>query len=374
MRPPRRERGSPRAETSAPVARAKHAPVNSASPSSFAQRVCRWQKAHGRHDLPWQNTRDAYRIWLSEIMLQQTQVATVIPYYTRFLAAFPDVGALAAATEDRVLEHWSGLGYYRRAHLLHAAAKAVVARHGGEFPHDVDTIAALPGIGRSTAAAIAAFAFGARAAILEGNVKRVLARHRGIEGYPGTPVVERALWNEADALLPSRDVRAYTQGLMDLGATVCTRAAPRCDACPVAHDCVARRDDRVQELPSPRPKKTLPQRAVRVLVLERAGMILLEKRPAAGIWGGLWSFPELDLDADVAAHCRAQFSVVIAAGEVLPPIEHGFTHYRLTLHPQRIAVRTWPPRAEAPGRLWLTRDDALHAALPAPIRKLVRSL
>ena len=161
---------------------------------------------------------------------------------------------------------------------------------------------------------------------------------------------------------------------MDLGATVCTRAAPRCDECPVAHDCIARRDDRLRELPSPRPKKALPQRAVRVLVLERAGMILLEKRPAAGIWGGLWSFPEVDVGADVAAHCRTQFSAAVATGEALAPIEHGFTHYRLTIHPQRVAVRTWPPRAEAPGRLWLTRDDALNAALPAPIRKLVRSL
>jgi A/G-specific adenine glycosylase len=373
MRPPRPASVSPRAETSAPAGRAKHVPVNPASPS-FAARLSRWQKTHGRHDLPWQNTRDAYRIWLSEIMLQQTQVATVIPYYTRFLAAFPDVAALAAASEDRVLEHWSGLGYYRRAHHLQAAAKAILARHGGEFPRSVDAISALPGIGRSTAAAIAVFAFGARAAILDGNVKRVLARHRGVEGFPGAPAVERKLWRVAETLLPSRDVSAYTQGLMDLGATVCTRAAPRCNACPVARNCVARRDDLVGVLPSPRPAKALPHRSVRVLVLERAGMILLEKRPAAGIWGGLWSFPEMGVDADVATHCRAQFSAGVAEGESLAPIEHGFTHYRLTIHPQRVAVRTWPPRAESPGRLWLTRDDALNAALPAPIRKLVRSL
>jgi len=356
------------------VKRTPSRPSPPASLPTFASRLSHWQKVHGRRDLPWQGTRDAYRIWLSEIMLQQTQVTTVIPYYTRFLAAFPDVGALAAASEDRVLEHWSGLGYYRRAHHLHAAAKAVLARHGGEFPRGVDAIAALPGIGRSTAAAIAVFAFGARAAILDGNVKRVLARHRGVEGFPGAPAVERLLWRVAESLLASREIRAYTQGLMDLGATVCTRTAPRCDACPVANDCIARRNDRVRELPSPRPKKVLPQRAVRVLVLERAGMILLEKRPAAGIWGGLWSFPEVEVDADVAAHCRAQFSAAVAEGEALAPIEHGFTHFRLTIHPQRVAVRAWPPRAEAPGRLWLTRDDALNAALPAPIRKLVRSL
>ncbi len=341
---------------------------------AFAARLSAWQAAHGRHDLPWQRTRDPYRIWLSEIMLQQTQVATVIPYYERFLAAFPDVRALAAAAEDRVLEHWSGLGYYRRAHHLHAAAKAIVAAHAGEFPRDVDTLATLPGIGRTTAAAIAAFAFGARAAILDGNVKRVLARHRGIDGYPGTPAVEKALWRVADSLLPERDVERYTQALMDLGATICTRATPRCDACPVARDCVARKEGRIAELPSPRPKKALPQRAVRVLVIERAGTILFEKRPAAGIWGGLWSLPEAPVDADPVAHCGARFAARVAAGEELAPVEHGFTHFRLTILPQRIAVTSWPPRAEAPGLLWLTRDDARTAALPAPIRKLLKSL
>jgi A/G-specific adenine glycosylase len=333
-----------------------------------------WQRAHGRHDLPWQRTRDPYRIWLSEIMLQQTQVATVIPYYERFLAAFPDVRALAAAPEDRVLEHWSGLGYYRRAHHLHAAAKAIVAAHAGVFPRDVDTLATLPGIGRTTASAIAAFAFGARAAILDGNVKRVLARHRGIPGYPGAPKTESELWRVADSLLPERDVEIYTQALMDLGATVCARSTPLCDDCPVARDCVARIEDRIASLPSPRPRKALPQRAVRALVIERAGTILFEKRPAAGIWGGLWSLPEAAVDDDVVAHCHTRFAASVAAGDELAPIEHAFTHYRLTILPQRIAVRSWPPRAESPGLLWLTRDDALAAALPAPIRKLLRTL
>ncbi|HYR01326.1 MAG TPA: A/G-specific adenine glycosylase [Casimicrobiaceae bacterium] len=333
-----------------------------------------WQKRHGRHGLPWQDTRDPYRIWLSEIMLQQTQVATVLPYYERFLAAFPDVRALAAASEDRVLERWSGLGYYRRAHHLHAAAKAVVAEHGGAFPRDAATIATLPGVGRSTAAAVAAFAFGARAAILDGNVKRVLARHRGIAGWPGAPKVEAELWRAAEASLPRAAIATYTQGLMDLGATLCARSAPRCDACPVARDCVARLQGRADELPSPRPKKTLPRRAVRVLVLERARTLLLEKRPAAGIWGGLWSLPEAPVDADVVAHCLARWGAHVGAGEKLAPIEHGFTHYRLTLRPQRLAVRSWPPRAEAPGLVWLTRDDALAAALPAPIRTLIRAL
>jgi A/G-specific adenine glycosylase len=318
--------------------------------------------------------RDPYRIWLSEIMLQQTQVATVIPYYERFLAAFPDVRALAAAPEDRVLEHWSGLGYYRRAHHLHAAAKAIVAVHAGVFPRDVDTLATLPGIGRTTASAIAALAFGARAAILDGNVKRVLARHRGIPGYPGAPKTESELWRVAESLLPERDLEIYTQALMDLGATVCARSTPLCDDCPVARDCVARIEDRIASLPSPRPRKALPQRAVRALVIERAGTILFEKRPAAGIWGGLWSLPEAGVDDDVVAHCHARFAANVAAGDELAPIEHAFTHYRLTILPQRIAVRSWPPRAESPGLLWLTRDDALAAALPAPIRKLLRTL
>ena len=345
-----------------------------APPRPFAARLVAWQRKHGRHDLPWQRTRDAYRIWLAEIMLQQTQVATVIPYYLRFLAAFPDVRALAGAPLDRVLEHWSGLGYYRRAHHLHAAARAIVVLHGGAFPRDPSSIATLPGIGRSTAAAIAAFAFGARAAILDGNVKRVLARHRGIEGFPGAPNVEAELWMVAESFIPKRDIETYTQALMDLGATVCTRATPRCDACPVARDCIASRDGRVMELPSPRPKKALPQRAVRMLVVERAGAILLEKRPAVGIWGGLWSLPEIEPDADIARHCKARFAANVIVGEELGPIEHSVTHYRLTIHPQRVTVRAWPSRVESPGLVWLTRDDALAAALPAPIRTLLKGL
>ena len=232
----------------------------------------------------------------------------------------------------------------------------------------------MPGIGRTTASAIAAFAFGACAAILDGNVKRVLARHRGIEGYPGAPKVEKELWRTAVSLLPKEGIETYTQAMMDLGATICTRTAPRCDACPVARDCVARVEGRIAELPSPRPRKALPQRAVRVLVIERAGTILLEKRPAIGIWGGLWSLPELPLGEDPVAHCRTRFAAGVTLGAELAPIEHGFTHFRLTIRPQRIAVRTWPPRVESPGLLWLTRDDALAAALPAPVRTLLRAL
>ena len=346
----------------------------SRAPRDFAQRVIAWQRVHGRRDLPWQNTRDAYRIWLSEIMLQQTQVATVTPYFERFVEAFPDVRALTAASIDRVLARWSGLGYYRRAHHLHAAAQRVVEIYGAEFPRDAVTLATLPGIGRSTAAAIAAFAHGARGAILDGNVKRVLARHRGVDGYPGLPKVEAALWSIAESLLPAAGIETYTQALMDLGAKVCTRTKPRCDDCPVARDCVARRDDRIGQLPSPRPRKVLPRRSVRVLLFERGGEILFEKRPPIGIWGGLWSLPEIPLDDDARAFVRRRFDADATVGADLPPIEHGFTHFALTLHPQRIRVTRWPARAEAPQYVWLARDDALHAALPAPIRKLLRSL
>jgi len=344
------------------------------SPPAFATRLVAWQRTHGRHDLPWQDTGDAYRVWLSEIMLQQTQVATVVPYFLRFVAALPDVRALAAAPVERVLELWSGLGYYRRAHHLHAAAQRVVAEHAGVFPRDPALLATLPGIGRSTAAAIASLAYGVRTAILDGNVKRVLARHRGVDGYPGAPKVEAALWSIADALLPAADSAVYTQALMDLGATLCTRAAPRCAACPVAADCVARRDGRTATLPSPRPKRALPQRALRVLLFERSGAVLLEKRPPLGIWGGLWSLPELSLDDDPRAFARTRYGVDALPGAELAPIAHGFTHFALTLHPQRMTVAAWPRSAETPGRLWLTRADARDAALPAPIRKLLQSL
>jgi A/G-specific adenine glycosylase len=337
----------------------------------FAARLVAWQREHGRHGLPWQRTRDAYRIWLSEVMLQQTQVATVLPYYERFVASFPDVRALASAPIDVVLQHWSGLGYYRRAHHLHAAAKLIVEHHGGIFPRDVETIASLPGIGRSTAAAIVAFAYGTRAAILEGNVKRVLARHRGIDGFPGTPQVERQLWAAAEAALPHEDIERYTQGMMDLGATVCTRT-PACLVCPVNVDCVARIEGRIDELPAPRPARSLPHREVRVLVFEREGTILFERRPAKGLWSGLLSFPEAALEERGVEVARARFRVDATPGPDVAPLTHGFTHFTLTLHPQRLAVSAWPLLSAE--HAWLTREDALRGALPAPIKRLVRAL
>lgn len=297
-------------------------------------------------------------------MLQQTQVAAAIPYYRRFLARFPDIAALAAASEDEVLKLWSGLGYYARGRNLLRAAKVVAKQ--GRFPETAEEILALPGVGPSTAAAIAVFAFGRRAAILDGNVKRVLARCFGIEG-------EKAQWALAERLLPARGIETYTQALMDLGATVCTRANPACDRCPVAGDCVALRDGRIAELPARRKRKALPLRRATWLVLLHQGAVLLERRPSIGLWGGLWVFPD-GPSGDVRSFCRKNFSVEIAGSRKMPVIEHGFTHFRLTIQPIRCVVREKLPRAESPGRIWLDVDEALRAAVPAPVRSLLSGL
>jgi A/G-specific adenine glycosylase len=330
----------------------------------FAPRLVAWQRRHGRHDLPWQGTRDPYRIWLAEVMLQQTQVAAVIPYYERFLARFAGVRALAAASQEEVLRLWSGLGYYARGRNLHAAAKAIVQR--GKFPRTLEGIRALPGVGRSTAAAIAVFAFGKRAAILDGNAKRVLARCFGI-------AQERRLWDLAERLLPQRGIRAYTQGLMDLGATLCTRAKPACARCPVARGCAARRDGRIAELPAPRRRAALPERRATWLVLRSGGQVLLERRAAHGLWGGLWTFPELN-GADAVMHCRRELGCEVAGAQPLAPLEHGFTHFRLRAQPLLCEVQRRSPRAEAAGRMWLDAADAAHAAVPVPVRKLLQGL
>jgi len=315
---------------------------------SFAESLVRWQRRHGRHDLPWQATRDPYRVWLAEIMLQQTQVATVIPYYRRFLERFADVRALAAASEEDVLRLWSGLGYYARGRNLHAAAKAVAAK--GEFPRTPEALRELPGVGRSTAAAIAVFAFDRRAAILDGNVKRVLARRFGVSGEAGQ-------WALAERLLPRKGLRSYTQALMDLGATVCTRTRPDCAACPVARGCVARREGRIAQLPAPRARKTLPLKRATWYVHIDAGRVLLERRPSNGLWGGLWTFPEK----------RQRGARTLRR---LPALEHGFTHFRLRARPVLCAA----PAGEAPGQLWMDLAEASRAAVPTPVRRVLREL
>jgi A/G-specific adenine glycosylase len=345
------------------------------SVNDFAQSLIAWQKTHGRHDLPWQNTTDPYAIWVSEIMLQQTQVSAVIPYYRRFMARFPDISSLAGAEEDHVLEHWSGLGYYSRARNLHAAAKQIMSLHEGRFPQQVELIEALPGIGRSTAAAIASFAFGQRHAILDGNVKRVLARCFGVEGWPSQPAVEKRLWQLAETLLPETGMEAYTQGIMDLGATLCTRSKPTCVACPYVDTCVARAENRIAELPSPKPRKAIPERQTIMLLLMSGNEIFLEKRPPTGIWGGLWSLPEIDHGADLLQAVQDRFGFQAAVlSPALPAFSHTFSHFKLQITPQPVHVSKSTFRAEARGTLWLDKEDALGAALPTPVRKLLQKL
>jgi A/G-specific adenine glycosylase len=309
---------------------------------SFAPRLIAWQRQYGRHDLPWQ-TDDAYRVWLSEIMLQQTQVATVIPYYTRFTERFPDVRALAAAPEDEVMALWAGLGYYSRARNLHRCAKDVVARFDGRFPDNVADLITLSGIGRSTAAAIAAFAYGTHETILDGNVKRVLARVFGIEGFPGEKRIETAMWLLAESLLPAPSgstrseksratMKAYTQGLMDLGATLCVRANPLCERCPFSDDCVARVGGRQKDLPTRKPSKVIPQRETTMLVFDTGSHLLLYRRPPHGIWGGLWSLPEAAETAQAQQLAR-EYGADWTQASTLTPFAHQFTHFRLTITP-----------------------------------------
>lgn len=338
-----------------------------------ASAIVAWQRTAGRNDLPWQNTRDPYAIWISEVMLQQTQVAAVIPYYQRFLARFPDCATLARAALDDVMQHWSGLGYYSRARNLHAAARIVVERDDGRFPSTAEAIEALPGIGRSTAAAIAVFAFGARQAILDGNVRRVLCRVFGLDGAPEEAAQQRRLWALAESLLPLDGIEAYTQGLMDLGATVCVRRTPKCAACPLAGMCVAYRSGRVAELPRPRARRPLPTRDTMMLIMIHNAQVLLERRPPAGIWGALWCLPEAATDADPEEVCRLRFGARAAALTPLAPIEHGFTHYRLRILPLRIDVDRIEPAAGEVGWVWLPIADAIGAAVPVPVRRILRS-
>ena len=312
-------------------------------------------------------------MWLSEIMLQQTQVVTVIPYYQRFIASFPDVAALAQASEDAVLAHWSGLGYYTRARNLHAAAQVVMERHDGKFPHQFEQILELPGIGRSTAAAICALAYHEHHAILDGNVKRVLARHAAIEGYVGDKKIEAQLWQQAEALLPQADVAAYTQGLMDLGATLCTRGKPKCDECPVSSDCLAFQSGRVAQLPTPRPRKVIPEKHSTFLLLLHNGDILLEKRPSSGIWGGLWCPPQFANATEALAWCT-QSGMETASKKKLAPFVHIFTHFKLHITPLSVELRQKPLVAAQPGSVWLEMEEALQAAIPTPVRKIILGL
>jgi len=347
-----------------------------AATGSFASRLFPWFHPRGPHDLPWQHPRSPYRVWLSEIMLQQTQVQTVIPYFERFVSALPDLPSLAAAEPDDVIALWAGLGYYARARNLHKAAQVCVERHDGELPRDFDALAALPGIGRSTAGAILAQAHGLRYAILDGNVKRTLCRFHGIDGWPGSSAVEKKLWDIAEAHLPEERLVDYSQAIMDFGATLCTRSDPSCVLCPLQVDCVALQEGRVEQLPESKPGKPLPERRTMMLVLrDPEGRVLLARRPASGVWSGMWSLPEVaDHDAArdfVQRHADVDFDL----NTPLALIEHTFSHYRLHIAPLLWqAARAGTRIADADQLRWQPLANLHEVGLPAPVKKLLAGL
>jgi len=341
-------------------------------PEHFQQLLLNWFDQHGRKHLPWQQDINAYRVWVSEIMLQQTQVSSVIDYFKRFMSRFPDVYSLANAEIDIVLQHWAGLGYYARARNLHRAARTIVD-NGGEFPRSVDALTALPGIGKSTAGAILSIAFGQRQPILDGNVKRVLARFHAIHGWPGDGKIADHLWQLSDRFTPAQRNADYTQAIMDLGATLCTRSRPRCSECPVATGCLAMRQDLVERLPEPKPRKSQPIKHIHMLLMQDSnGRLLLEKRPPIGIWGGLWSLPEFDDLSQLVAWCQ-QRDFRIDTPCPLPSRQHSFSHFQLDFVPVR-AVAQNPNNVvmEADGLVWYKARDIEQLGLPAPIKRLLQ--
>ena len=344
--------------------------------SRVAPRLLAWHARYGRHDLPWQHDPSPYRVWVSEIMLQQTQVGTVKAYFDPFMHRFPDVVALAAAEVDEVLHRWSGLGYYARARNLHRAARLVCERHGGELPGEVEALRELPGIGRSTAGAILALSRGERHAILDANVERVLCRYHAIGEWPGPAAVRKRLWALAERHTPRHGVAAYTQAIMDLGATLCTRRRPVCALCPLEEDCRARAAGRQHELPAPRPKRDRPQRRTVFLILrDPEGRVLLERRPPSGVWGGLHAFPECPPDADVFAACEQRFGVEVERSERLAAVHHGFTHYRLDIEPHLVEVSRCPGRLrDGDGLVWYKPGDTVEVGLAAPVSQLLATL
>ena len=344
--------------------------------ADFSQHVLDWYARDGRKDLPWQVQPTPYRVWVSEIMLQQTQVATVIPYYERFMERFPDIRSLAQATPDQVLHYWSGLGYYARARHLHAAARQVVEKSNGRFPVTFAAVVALPGIGRSTAGAILSLACGQYYPILDGNVKRVLTRCYAIAGWPGQSRVQKQLWALAEKHTPEQQTAAYTQAIMDLGATVCTRTRPRCDVCPVNTGCAAHAAGKATDFPSPRPKKILPVRSVCMLMLcNDEGEVLLEQRPPAGVWGGLWSFPEFPAADGVTVGCCKSLGIKVRETETWPVVRHTFSHFHLDITPVYARPGEYQSTVmEDPGRLWYNTAGNEERGLAAPVEKLLQRL
>lgn len=351
-------------------------PKTKKNTDSFSQLLLRWFDQHGRHDLPWQIDRSPYRVWISEIMLQQTQVTTVIPYFERFMGRFPDVEHLASAKLDEVLHLWTGLGYYARARNLHKAAQIVQRDFAGQFPHTLDNVLALPGIGRSTAGAILAQSLGQRHAILDGNVKRVLTRLHAITGWPGQKPVEAQLWQLAEAYTPDARLADYTQAIMDLGATLCRRRQPHCDTCPVHRRCQACLQDSVSQYPSPKPKKTLPVRQTRMLVLQdQRGQFFLQQRPPSGIWGGLWSFPECPLEADIENWCQQQLGLNIGPVQQADILRHTFSHFHLEIQPLRARLKDHTDCImEATASVWYNTRQPDALGLPGPVKQLLEQL
>ena len=343
---------------------------------NFAPRVLAWFDEFGRKSLPWQQDKTPYRVWISEIMLQQTQVTTVIPYYHKFMTSYPTVEDLAAAEQDEVLAHWSGLGYYARARNMHKAAKMLVDELGSEFPQSVEGVCELPGIGRSTAAAILSISRGVQAAILDGNVKRVLARFHAVPTWPGEKKTENAMWALADHYMPNERCGDYTQAMMDLGATLCTRSKPQCLICPLEKDCLGRRTEDPTQFPIRKPKKAAkPEKSLQLLVLSnKEHQVLMEKRPPAGIWGGLWSLPELASEESIALHVEQRFQTRIHDVAALTSFRHTFSHYHLDIAPSQVVIDAPAVVAESDKYQWFALTEAFALGLPAPVRRILEEV
>ncbi len=342
----------------------------------ISQPLLAWYELHGRKSLPWHHNVNAYRVWVSEIMLQQTQVVTVLPYYQRFMAAFPDIHALADAPQDSVLHHWSGLGYYARARNLHKAAQIIRDNHAGKFPTDFDQVVALPGIGRSTAGAVLAFSTDQRHSILDGNVKRVLCRYHAVDGWPGKAAITKQLWELAERHTPQQRVAEYTQAIMDLGATCCTRSKPDCPRCPLRVDCQAYIQDTIKQYPTPKPRKTIPVHQANLLLLFNAGNeVLLQRRPPAGIWGGLWSFPELPVNSSLKAWCQESYGLCVELLEEGSIIRHTFSHFHLDIQPHYLRVVPGGDRImESNEIVWYNTQIPDQRGLPAPIQRMIEQI
>lgn len=342
-------------------------------PDVFSARVVRWYHQHGRKHLPWQQNPNPYRVWISEIMLQQTQVTTVIPYFEKFMQSFPNVEALANADIDRVLQHWAGLGYYARGRNLHKAAQILHRVHNSIFPTTVDALCELPGIGRSTAGAILSLGYGISAPILDGNVKRTLSRYAGVGGWPGMPAVAKQLWEIAERHTPVKDIQPYTQAMMDLGAMICTRTQPRCGECPLSQNCVAFKQGKIAEFPGKKPAKEKPVKHTYVLVLKREAELLLEQRPPVGIWGGLWSLPECAALDEIPAFFKSSLGLTVEAQDFLPEFRHTFSHYHLDISPVVCKITQKSTRVAEPGaRKWVAISELTNYGLPAPIKLILK--